>query len=163
MKKLLSLATLLLSCGGTGYKECPQIVATDSMPPCTDQPYTGVCLGTDGCVSETLDVSRWQQALTESAAWWGVDVSALVGLSIGMSARLIKCGTSDTNGCEVGGTPNGVIWLSDLYGDSCPEWFLPHEVGHFLIGDPNHTDPRFALAHCAVQSLPGCESKVPCP
>jgi hypothetical protein len=126
-------------------------------PPCDTVPAHGVCIGLDPEYPPKpppLDSDRWTYALEKSAEWWGLYYHQMKGVQIGLSAQPIECGKyGPRNGCESG----GIIWLYVFEGDPCPEWFLPHEMGHVAIGDEYHKDPRFKDAHLAIRDLPGCE------
>jgi hypothetical protein len=126
-------------------------------PPCDMSPMHGVCIGLDSAqppAPPPLDTDRWAFALERSAAWWGARPHNLDGIRVGLSAQPIECGEYGArNGCESG----GIVWLYLYPHDPCPEWFLPHEIGHALIGDEHHVDPRFSDAHLAIRDLPGCE------
>jgi hypothetical protein len=110
-----------------------------------------------------LDPDRLTLVLQRSAALWGVPVSNLAGLRVGLSSQPVcPDGTRDLACYQA-----GVIWLWNpeqapydawqTAASACPEHALPHEIGHFLIGDPTHSDPRFIDAEHVLDDLPRCE------
>ncbi len=140
---------LLLLLGG--FLGCGR-PATD---PCTSEPIHGTCVAVDLSAPPagfTLDASRWSHAIEESARWWGASPDTLRGWQIVVSGEAVDCGGDAAMGC----TDAPTITLYLLTDEQCPEWFLPHEFGHALIGDPEHRDPRFKDAYQAIADLPGC-------
>jgi hypothetical protein len=142
MKRVLAIvAVVLAGCGPAGLLVPPVDIYVD-----------GVAIGsTDPDLD--LDPNRWHIALQESADYWGVMLEDLAGMQVGVSTTSIDsiCG-APAYGCSWRPT----IWILVVQ-PTCPERVLPHEIGHFLFGDPDHADPRFHHAGNVLGSeLPGC-------
>jgi hypothetical protein len=141
MRPLVLAAMLaLVSCaGGDGLSEgaaCSYVVH-------------GACL----IIPETATVRptppdvRAARGIEKGAAYWGVDVDSIVdGVIIRVErAASVRCGsTPDALGCaywEPYERERMIVAVDE--GDGCFDAVLPHEIGHFVIGDNAHTDPRW--------------------
>jgi hypothetical protein len=112
--------------------------------------------------------SRVESTVSAALAYWGGTWSDLEGTTIAFEGnRHVRCGDRTTAiGCY-----DGDIRVSTLDAGSpfhCVEQtVLVHEVGHAVIADPNHTDPRwmdFAPVLEALGGRPGYDGRgeVPC-
>ncbi len=138
-------------------------------PPCDLEAVPGVCLGLDpehtpmvepgSATPYPLNIERWQYALEQSASWWGVSLEDLRGVRIGLTTSHGVCEHAD--GCAEERGRNIWLWTED--GDPCPEWPLPHEIGHILVGDGDHRDPRFVHDFCAIVAVEHCTPRIACP
>jgi hypothetical protein len=142
MKTAVLAAVALVGCGADRIPRPPNDLTIDR-----------VSIGfVDVDPSVPQDSARWKRALEESAAWWGVALSDLAGLEIGVtsSKQFIE------SACQVGWV--GCQQLDRIWmlaeEPSCPERYLAHEIGHFIAG-PEHTDPRF-VGSANVTREAGC-------
>jgi hypothetical protein len=110
-----------------------------------------------------LDPVRWAIAIQTAADFWGVNISTLRGLRVGLSSQPPCPQGRSALGCYDNWTiwlwtPNDPDHIARRFGaTTCPQFAFVHEIGHFLIGDPEHEDPRFAAADGALESvLDGC-------
>ena len=148
----MALALLALtSCGGTPLR----VEVATSPAPLEELP---AYLSAPGLEAHVREVAA---AMAEG---WGGDSSALDGYLIRFEQHLITCGASDlADGCTRGS--ESVIDLL-AWGSACVEaTVLAHEVGHVVIGDSDHRDPRWREPHfwgrmreTAVRMAPaGCD------
>lgn len=97
----------------------------------------------------------------ESARWWGGRADDLRGWTLVIQDGIVSCGdwneTMGVWGCH---DPSiRTLRVSTAFGDCIEAAAIPHEVGHLVIGDGAHTDPRWsALAFgpgmCGYPALP---------
>jgi hypothetical protein len=157
MARLTRLACLTLplaalaACGGApATASAPDFVVRD----------TAVVVQTDAAFTRSEDFpARVESTIQAALGYWGGDWSSLSGATIVFEGRAhVECpGLGPSTGCY-----DGNIRLSTMDAGetlSCVEaTVLVHEVGHAVIGDADHLDPRWmdfeALASRLV-GLPG--------
>jgi hypothetical protein len=151
---LLGLA-LLAACGGSTHDFVVNGAA--------------VVVRSDAAFTRSADFPpRVESTLSAALAYWGGTWSALRGATIAFEGDPhVRCGDrAGAIGCY-----DGDIRVSTLDAGSpfqCVEQtVLVHEVGHAVIGDPSHTDPRwmdFAPVLAALAGRPGYDGvgEVPC-
>ncbi len=118
----------------------------------------GACVVLDSKDPATItsaDLARIDAALVEGGRFWDVNPArVLSGYTIVLhgSTRAV-CDGNDTKGCchwechriDLG-TPDG--------SEACIEWSAIHELGHAVIRDPDHSDPRWhAVCHACFGVL----------
>jgi len=114
--------------------------------------------------------ARIERTLAVALHYWGGSWSSLEGVRVVFDggAHVTCSGEAGATGCYQGGEIS--VTTSDAaFPYYCvEETVLVHEVGHAVIGDPDHTDPRwmdFASVMEQFQGLQGYAgpSEVPCP
>ncbi len=128
-------ALLASSCGGSSTTVQPGFAVRDvSVVVQSEEPFT-----------HAADFpSRVESTLEAALAYWGGDWSRLAGRSITFEgSQTVRCGgLHGVLGCF-----DGDIRLSTrdpAFPFTCVEQtVLVHEVGHAVIGDPGHSDPRW--------------------
>jgi hypothetical protein len=105
----------------------------------------GVVIRTDAAFTRSVDFpARVESTVTAALGYWGGSWSDLSGTTIVFdgSPRVDCAGHGPSTGCY-----DGDIRVSTLdAGDPLPcveATVLVHEVGHAVIGDPGHEDPRW--------------------
>ena len=148
---LLALCGLLAlaSCGNPGgatrgLEVRGALVVVDSTAPFT--------LQTDfpGRLDSTID---------EALRYWGGTWAALDGKTITLAGDLhVPCeGVTEASGCYDGAIRVSTRDVATVF-DCVEETVLVHEIGHAVIGDPDHTDPRwmdFAAVQSQLEGRPG--------
>jgi hypothetical protein len=100
--------------------------------------------------------SRIESTLAAALSYWGGTWNHLAGATITLEgSRYVNChGVPNAVGCY-----DGDIHVSTLDSGttlSCvEETTLVHEVGHAVIGDPGHTDPRWLDFAALARDLDG--------
>ena len=150
-RSLLMFALLSTACGG------PPLTVEVAASPASLEALPAY-LSAPGLEDHVREVAG---AMAEG---WDGDGSALDGHVIRFEQQLIQCGEVDLAvGCARGDEP--VIDLL-AWGSACVEaTVLAHEVGHVVIGDSAHADPRWRDPHfwgrlreIAVRTAPkGCD------
>ncbi len=133
---LVPLAALA-ACGGTP--------ATDPSSPDFAVRETAVVVQSDAAFTRSADFpSRVESTIDAALAYWGGSWSHLAGRTIVFQgAAHVECpGLGPSTGCY-----DGNIRLTTLdAGQTVPcveATVLVHEVGHAVIGDASHQDPRW--------------------
>jgi hypothetical protein len=107
---------------------------------------TGVVVASAAPFTKHSDFpTRIENTLDAALTYWGGSWKNLEGSTITLEdAQYVHCGGStDAIGCDDGNIrvstrdPSLGTWYC------VEETVLVHEVGHAVIGDPNHTDPRW--------------------
>jgi hypothetical protein len=150
--RVLALAlALIAACGGGGggggadgsdLQVHGAAILVDSAAPFTAQPDFP---------------SRLESTLTAALEYWGGSWSDLARAKITfVDDDHVACGG---NPSAIGCYSEGEIRLSTRDAGSTfhcvEETVLVHEVGHAVIGDPGHTDPRWMDFDSVVQALAG--------
>lgn len=88
-----------------------------------------------------------------SLAYWGGSANHLDGWQVSIEDGLVECwAIRNANGCSDASTRRSRISTAayldadtkEPYQARCPEQtVLIHEIGHIVIGDPRHEDPRW--------------------
>jgi hypothetical protein len=110
----------------------------------------------DPATVTTDDLARLDAALIEGGHFWSVEPARILRdwTIVLHGSRQSMCRPGASGCC----TPE--CHLIDLAADdepTCIEWAAAHELGHAVIYDPGHTDPRwadlcamcFGVAYCA--------------
>ncbi len=131
----------------------------------------GVLVESDAPFARQADLpARLESTLAAALAYWGGDWSALRGRTVTLSGGpYVSCGGNDRAlGCYDGDvrvttSDPGVGTLRCV-----EQTVLVHEVGHVVIGDRNHEDPRWMQLDPVQEALRGrvgytAEAEVDCP
>jgi hypothetical protein len=155
-KPIFLSTALLLACGG----EVPDFTVHGA----------GVVVRSSAAFTRQPNFpERVQETVAAALAYWGGTWDQLAGATITFEgSRFVKCAEiSGAVGCY-----DGDIHVSTLDAGMTfycvEETTLVHEVGHAVIGDPGHTDPRwldFAALASALDGRPGYRGndQVSCP
>lgn len=139
------LLTALAACGGTEPQ--PDFVVRSA----------AIVLRSDAPFTQHGDLPERIESTIEAALeYWGGDWSHLSGRTITFEGtRYVQCGSSTSAiGCFDGDLRVSTRDIAFTY--QCVEQtVLVHEIGHAVIGDPNHTDPRWMDFSSLEQKLQG--------
>lgn len=155
-------ATVAMACGGSASD------AKQRTPSLAIQ-GVNVFLDTSAAFAKAPDFpSRLENTMDASLHYWGGSWSTLDGVSV----TLVDDPTVPCQGVEALGCFDGNIRLTTrdpgLGTFACvEETVLVHEIGHAVIGDPDHTDPRWMEMDSLAIELGGREGysssgDVPC-
>lgn len=159
-----AVVTLLLASG------CGQAVAPGA-PQELDVHGVTVVLATSAPFSQAPDFpARIESTLAAALAYWGGGWTDLDGATVELSdAPHVACGTSSAAlGCQEGRSIRLTVQDPSVGQFACVEQtVLVHEVGHAVMGDPMHLDPRWMELEPVRQALEGRigytqEGQVPC-
>ena len=155
-----SLAVALAACGGETAQQ-PQFAVQG----------VSVSVRTDAAFTAHPDFpSRVEKTLDVALQFWGGSWSDLEGARLVFEAgdHVACTGETGATGCYEDHQIS--VPTSDVaFPYYCvEETALVHEVGHAVIGDPDHTDPRWMDFTPVMQALQGLQgysgtSEVPCP
>jgi hypothetical protein len=145
---LLRLAAGITGCGGPAEPPpvpCPEV---DESFGCVDGATLAAMPGAEFKASTAGLVPRVERALRLAGEVWGVEpADHLAGWTIEFSGGWFACGTGAracwTYGCAL--PDRRIIKAAAGFADCLPG-VLIHELGHVVIGDGEHLDPRFATA-----------------
>ena len=133
---LTSALLLSTACGGGEGSSAPVAVAVDGQV----APYAPVYLSSPNLVS------RARAVLSDAAAVWDAPAAELDGYLLLFEQTPFDCGKTGLEAAEITGCTwedKRVIQVLAL-GAACPEaTVIAHEVGHALLGDNDHRDPRW--------------------
>lgn len=146
LRHLLPLALALSACGASELEQ-PDFTVRD----------TAVYVRSDVAFARRADFRERVESTVEAGlAYWGGSWSDLAGRSITLEgAATVTChGVGSASGCFDG---NIRVSTSDLgQAFSCVEATeLVHEVGHAVLGDAAHLDPRWMDFGEVAQALSG--------
>ena len=132
---------------------------TDCRTTDTIEVVEGICVEAPSTVEfpivDTAPLARQtERALSLAARVWGLEPGALTGWTVRYQRGWLACGTTWTYGCAF---PAARLIVAAPGPSGCAAGVLIHEVGHALIGDMAHADPRWTEAD-ALESQP-CEPK----
>ncbi len=101
--------------------------------------------------------ARVESTLDAALAYWGGSWSDLEGKTVVFDGQEhVACqGTSNAIGCFEDGEIRVSTRDAGLTYYCVEETVLVHEVGHAVIGDPDHTDPRWMDFATVVSDLDG--------
>jgi hypothetical protein len=148
----LSLLALLAAagCGGGGSSGAPQ-------EPSLTVHGVDVVLETGAAFAAAPDFpSRLESTMAAALGYWGGSWSSLDGMRITLvDDPTVPCHGKDALGCF-----DGEIRLTtrdpSIGTFACvEETVLVHELGHAVIGDPDHTDPRWMEMDAVATELSG--------
>lgn len=112
--------------------------------------------------------ARLEETVAAALDYWGGTWDKLAGVTITFEdSRYVECGGSQNAvGCYDGNIHVSTKDSGFTY-YCVEETTLVHEVGHAIIGDPRHTDPRwldFRVLERSLDGKPGYDAgdKVPC-
>jgi len=146
--RLLLFAWVLAACGGSQPGEQPTFYLHD----------VGVIVHSTAPFSTRPDFpARVESTIDAALAYWGGTWQNLKGSTITFEdAQDLSCGqVTDAFGCADGSIrlttrdPSFGIW------DCVEQTVLVHEIGHAVIGDPDHTDPRWMGFTPVMDALEG--------
>lgn len=114
--------------------------------------------------------ARLESTVAAALIYWGGDWPVLQGTTIELTdAPHVACGSSTTSlGCQDGRSIRLTVEDPSIGQFACVEQtVLVHEVGHAVIGDPMHLDPRWMELEPLKEVLSGRvgytqEGVVPC-
>jgi hypothetical protein len=133
---LTSALLLSTACGGGAGSSTPVAVTVDGRV----APYAPVYLSSPDLAS------RARTVLSGAAAVWNAPATALDGYLLVFEQTPFDCGKTGPEADEITGCTwedKRVIQVLAL-GAACPEaTVIAHEVGHALLGDNDHSDPRW--------------------
>lgn len=113
---------------------------------------------TDAPFAQAADFpQRVQDTLEAALTYWGGTWDDLAGVSIELSGEAsVPCGGRQGLGCWEGGTIRVTTRDPGVGVFSCvEETTLVHEVGHAVIGDASHEDPRWMEFDAVAAALAG--------
>jgi hypothetical protein len=118
---------------------------------------TGVVVSSDAPFVLSSDLpSRLESTVSAALSYWGGSWNDLAGTTISLEGtRYVAClGTSDAVGCYDGSVRVSTSDAGTPF-DCVEQTSLVHEIGHAVIGDPNHTDPRWMDFDAVAAALGG--------
>ncbi len=143
----LAWLALVLAAGCSGAAEAPDFVVRG----------TGVVVRTDASFARSADFAQRVESTAGAALeYWGGDWSALEGRLITFDgAAYVTCGEQGNSvGCF-----DGDIRISTQDAGQqvrcVEETVLVHEIGHAVIGDADHSDPRWMDFTPVLEALRG--------
>ena len=139
----LSTALLLLTCGG----RAPDFTVHD----------TGVVVRSGAAFTRQASFpARVQETVAAALAYWGGSWDKLQGVTITFEdSRYVECGgIPNAVGCYDGNIHVSTVDAGVTF-YCVEETTLVHEVGHAVIGDAGHTDPRWLDFGALAQELDG--------
>jgi hypothetical protein len=146
-------ALTLLLAGGCGG------VASPSAPETLEVHGAAVVLDTSAPFAHAPDFpDRIESTLSAALTYWGGDWSALQGTTIELTdAPHVTCGTAESAlGCQDGRSIRLTVQDPSIGQLACVEQtVLVHEVGHAVVGDPLHLDPRWMELEPVEEALSG--------
>jgi hypothetical protein len=100
---------------------------------------------------------RVTSTMAVALAYWGGDWRAIDGLILTLTDEpTVACGTRKALGCTQGDEMQVVTSDPGAGTFACVEQtVLVHEIGHAVIGDPSHTDPRWMGFDFVAEALGG--------
>jgi hypothetical protein len=136
----------LVACGGPGAEEAQAVQASG----------VRVVLDTTAPFAQATDFqARLDDTLDVALAYWGGTRSDIDGKTITFVDSLVSCRGQDALGCYDG---NISVTTRDpgLGTFACvEETVLVHEIGHAVLGDGNHEDPRWMQMDEIASALSG--------
>ena len=157
---IAAAAALLSACGPATAHRSPDFVVHDS----------GVIILSDATFARQADLpARIGSTIDAALGYWGGTWDHLAGVTITLvgSQQVVCDGVPSASGCydgdiRISTSDFGTTW-------SCVEQTaLVHEVGHAVIGDAGHADPRWMDFGAVAEQLAGrvgyaVGSEVDCP
>jgi len=159
-KHAIALGTLLSACGSPATPQRPDFVVHDTL----------VYVHSDATFARRADLpARVESTIEAALTYWGGSWEELAGRSVTLEgAALVACdGVPSASGCFDGDIRVSTSDLGTTF--SCVEQTeLVHEVGHAVIGDAAHLDPRWMDFTPVADALGGRvgyadEAEVDCP
>jgi hypothetical protein len=146
--QVLSGALVLLLCAcGKGQAQPDFVVRSTAIVVNSDAPFT-----------KRADFpGRIESTIEAALLYWGGTWAQLEGKTIAFEGGLhVSCsGAPDAIGCYESGEMKVSTRDANLTVYCVEETVLVHEVGHAVIGDPDHTDPRWMDFSSVVRDLEG--------
>lgn len=136
------------------------LVAACGSPDRSDFDVRGVAVVVDSSApfATSPDLpGRLESTVAVALDYWGGGWDDLAGLTITLvDAPSISCGGAQALGCTRSGAMTVVTADPGAGTFACVEQtVLVHEVGHAVIGDPRHTDPRWMEFDAVAEQLAG--------
>jgi hypothetical protein len=117
-----------------------------------------VVLETDAAFAQHPDFSaRLENTIQAALDYWGGDWTDLEGATLTITdAPTVSCAGRQSLGCYDQGALRVTTQDPSIGTFSCVEsTVLVHEIGHAVIGDPSHEDPRWMEMDPLGQELSG--------
>jgi hypothetical protein len=148
----IAAALGLAACGGG-----EQAASADPTPAVALGNDVEVLLETSAPFAHAADFTeRVQSTIDVALEYWGGSWSQVAGRSITLvDDQYVSCGGGPSLGCYDG---NIRLTTRDPGRGTLAcieETVLVHEIGHAIIGDPNHTDPRWMEMDSVASALAG--------
>lgn len=118
---------------------------------------TGIVVRSDAAFTKQPDfAARVETTIDEALRYWGGSWKDLEGKTISFyGSQHVQCGdNAGAVGCYDGDIRVSTRDIGFTF-YCVEETTLVHEVGHAIIGDPGHTDPRWMDFHSVERSLAG--------
>jgi hypothetical protein len=119
---------------------------------------TGIIVNSEAAFTKRADFpARLETTLDAALEYWGGTWSDLAGQTIVFDGHdHVECeGTSRAVGCYQGGEVRVSTRDNGVTSHCVEETVLVHEIGHAVIGDPNHLDPRWMDFTSVMRQLEG--------
>ena len=150
----LAAALLLAACGGGGA-------------PGT-RPGLRVVVESDAAFTKAPDFeSRLYDTVDVALRYWGGSWSDVDGRSITLfDTAYVACGAGEALGCYDGDIRLTTVDPGAGTFTCIEQTTLVHEIGHAVLGDPDHTDPRWMQMDAVASELsgrPGYSDEGPAP
>lgn len=123
--------------------------AAPSWPERCDLTVRGICVANyaqDASLADAEAEERLGRLIDHALEFWGGAPGALQGWAMIYYDHKVSCGDDGQthDGCE---WSSARIMEARIAKPGCFEYALTiHEIGHAVIGDTNHTDPRWRIA-----------------
>ena len=100
---------------------------------------------------------RTTSTIAVALGYWGGSWEAIDGLTLTLTDQpTVACGRRSALGCTQGREMSVVTHDPGAGTFACVEQtVLVHEIGHAVIGDPSHTDPRWMSFDFVAEQLAG--------
>lgn len=118
---------------------------------------TGVIVESDAPFVARADLpGRIEQTVGAALAYWGGSWDHLEGVTISLlDSQYVPCGTPGAIGCFDGDVRVSTRDPSLGTWHCVEQTVLVHEIGHAVIGDPDHLDPRWMDFESVAEQLGG--------
>ncbi len=155
------LARSLAFCGLLGLSSCTNsgVVALDFQAR-----GVGVVVNSTAPFTRQADFpARVESTIDEALQYWGGTWAVLDGMTITFDGdRYVRCGgMTAALGCYDGSIHVSTCDIATVF--NCVEaTVLVHEIGHAVIGDPDHADPRwmdFGAVQRRLEGRPGYDEQ----
>lgn len=146
-------ALALASCSSTGAATPDFVVRGASVVVNSSAPFT----------RHADFPARVESTVEEALQYWGGTWASLEGKTITFDGdQHVRCeGTLEAIGCYDGSIRVSTRDVSSTF-NCVEETVLVHEIGHAVIGDPDHTDPRwmdFGQVQRSLEGRPGYDEQ----
>jgi hypothetical protein len=148
---------LVASLAALGLLVASGCASTDAATPDFQVRGVGVMVNSVAPFTRHQDFpARVESTIDAALAYWGGSWAALNGKTITFDGdQHVACeGNLEAIGCYDGSIRVSTSDLGTAF-DCVEETVLVHEIGHAVIGDPDHTDPRWMDFTALQQDLAG--------